>query len=231
MKFLSSGRYNLVGLDLIEKYLNGQVSLPDKSIAVTLDDGYADNYFNGLHVLNRYSIPATIFLTAGLLGHTNSWDHQKSYPKRRLLTWDHVLEMQACGVCFGAHTMTHPNLLEIDLEKARWEIMESKRIIEGRLGSGVIHFAYPYGLFSDSITELVRQAGFGLACSTCSGFNRQGANPFLLRRIEVYGTDTVWKLKQKIAFGTNDGNYFLPIKYYFGRLKARLGKAPRETVV
>jgi len=225
MKFISSGRYNVVSLDHILDSIQERRSLPDNALAVTLDDGFSDNYYNALPILERYSVPATIFLTAGLLGSTNVWMTSKGFPTRNMLSWDHVKEMQARRVSFGSHTMTHPPLTEIESEKARWEIMESKKIIEDRIGISIKYFAYPFGLFSDSVVDHVRQAGFSLACSTCSGFNQQGCDPLLLRRTEVYGTDTVWKLKQKIVFGTNEDNYFLPIKYYFRRLKARMTKS------
>ncbi len=222
MKFISDGRYNVVSLDHILDSIQKRRGLPDNALAVTLDDGFSDNYYNALPILERYSVPATIFLTAGLLGSTNLWMSSKGFPKRNMLSWDHVKEMLARGISFGSHTMTHLPLTEIESEKARWEIMESKKIIEDRIGRSIKHFAYPFGLFSQSVVDHVRQAGFSLACSTCSGFNQPSTDPLLLHRTEVYGTDNVRQLKRKIDLGTNDATSLLLMHYYLSRLKTRL---------
>jgi peptidoglycan/xylan/chitin deacetylase (PgdA/CDA1 family) len=50
--------------------------LPGRSVAITFDDGYADNLHQAKPVLERYDIPATIFLAAGYLGQEKEfwWD-------------------------------------------------------------------------------------------------------------------------------------------------------------
>lgn len=49
-------------------------SLPPKSIAVTFDDGYADNLYEAKPVLEKYQIPATIFICTGYAGKEFWWD-------------------------------------------------------------------------------------------------------------------------------------------------------------
>jgi peptidoglycan/xylan/chitin deacetylase (PgdA/CDA1 family) len=42
--------------------------IPENAVAVTLDDGYRDNYLYAFPILKRYSIPATIFLATDAIG-------------------------------------------------------------------------------------------------------------------------------------------------------------------
>jgi hypothetical protein len=68
----------------------------------------------------------------------------------------------------------------------------------------------------------VEQTGYLSACSTRSGFNNKETDPYELRRIEVFGSDRLWNLKQKLKFGTNDDSWTLPAKYYLQRALSRL---------
>jgi peptidoglycan/xylan/chitin deacetylase (PgdA/CDA1 family) len=87
----------------------------------------------------------------------------------------------------------------------------------------VTAFAYPYGLFDDDARQAVAEAGFRTACSTRSGFNGPDADRYLLRRIEVFGGDNLWQFRQKLKFGANDVSNLYPLRYYAGRILARLG--------
>jgi peptidoglycan/xylan/chitin deacetylase (PgdA/CDA1 family) len=77
-----------------------------------------------------------------------------------MLTWDQVREMRGCGIEFGAHTVSHPLLARLPREQARWQLEESKRVIERELGERVRHFAFPAGSATDELIELAREVGF-----------------------------------------------------------------------
>lgn len=222
MCFLRSKEFNPIGLDIVQKYLNGAEPIPPNSVVVTLDDGLCDNYENAFPVLRKYKIPATIFLVAGKVGKTNEWMQVDGFSRRQMLNWYQVEEMSAAGISFGAHTMTHPRLTKLSTAEAIVEIRESKKIIEDHLGQRVPHFAYPYGLFTEETSVFVKSTGYSMACSTRSGFNNQYTDPYILRRIEVYGTDALWRLNQKLTFGMNDAGLLYPLKYYWSRIRARI---------
>ena len=87
------------------------------------------------------------------------------------------------------------------------------------MGEDIQHFAYPHGEFSESVRNIVEESGFKTACSTDSGFNTAVTDPFVLRRIEVQGTDNVRKLRRKLKFGTNNSHWTYFLKYYSRPLK------------
>ena len=222
MAYLKRAGYLVVGLDdLIDSIINGTTP-PQKSIAITFDDAFADNYENAFPVLKEYGFPATIFVVSQLVGRTNEWMHNNGYPQRKLLGWSRLKEISANGITIGSHTRTHPSLIDIEVGSARQEILNSKSELEDALGRPVSFFAYPYGRFNENVEKCVVEAGYLGACSTRSGFNSEHANPFALRRIEVYGTDTLWNFIWKLKFGTNEGTWALPLKYYYSRILDRL---------
>ena len=222
LKMLLSAGFKPVSINAIEDYYINQTPLPENAFLITLDDGFEDNYSNAFPILQRYQIPAVIYLATGLVGKTNQWMNTPEFSERKMLSWTQIKAMAGKGISFGSHTVSHPKLTELDDESVGKELVQSKRIIEEQLGVACSHFAYPYGLLTEKTRELVQQAGFKTACSTRSGFNNTDRDPLILHRIEVYGDDATWKLKQKIRFGMNDASRFFPLKYYSSRLLARI---------
>jgi peptidoglycan/xylan/chitin deacetylase (PgdA/CDA1 family) len=102
------------------------------------------------------------------------------------LSWDEVREMMAHGIGFGAHTMTHALLPDLqDREMVRAELEGSKRRLEEELGVEVAHFAYPNGDHNPATREAVQRAGFMTASTMDPGINAIGADPFTLRRLSA----------------------------------------------
>ena len=222
MQYLRAKKYNIVNLDTIIEHLDKKIEIPEKTIAVTLDDGFSDNYENAFPIFQEFKIPATIFLASGMMEKTNTWMHTNGFSKRNMLSWTQITEMQHQGISFGAHTVNHVKLPELTPDKMLTELVDSKQHIEAKLGITVQHFAYPYGLLDDTVREMTAKAGYTTACSTRSGFNNLATDQLILRRLEVYGTDSVRALKQKITFGVNDSDISFPIHYYLNRIKDRL---------
>lgn len=223
MAHLKMTGYQVIGLDDLINCIKNGTTLTQKSIAITFDDGFADNYDNAFPVLKKYGFPATVFLVSRLVGRTNEWMQEEGFPARKLLGWKEELkDMSENGITIGSHTTTHASLTDMDTESARHEISNSKSELEDALGKPVHFFAYPYGRFNQQIEKLVAETGYFGACSTRSGFNSEHASPFALRRIEVYGTDTLWNFIWKLKLGTNEGTWTLPLKYYWSRIVDRL---------
>lgn len=225
MAHLKMTGYQVIGLDDLINCIKNGTTLPQKSIAITFDDGFADNYENAFPVLKEHGFTATMFIVSRLVGKTNEWMQEEGFPARKLLGWEKLKDMSENGITIGSHTRTHPSLIDIEVGSARQEILNSKPELEDALGKPVRYFAYPYGRFNQQIEELVAEAGYLGACSTRSGFNSAHVSPFALRRIEVYGTDTLWNFILKLKFGTNEDNWALPLRYYYSRILDRFALA------
>ena len=223
MVWLKKAGYQMVDMDAVLAHVSGEHPLTEKAVHITFDDGFIGVLEHAWPVLQEFKIPATLYALPGRFGQTNDWMWQRGFPKRALLSSAQIRMLAEEGMTIGSHTCTHPRLTEIPNRQAEEEINKSKDEMEDLLGQSIEHFAYPYGLLNTLIRNLEEQAGYQSACSTRSAFNRTGEDPFMLRRIDVFGTDKLWQFRQKLTFGTNEASRLQPLAYYSNRLAARLG--------
>jgi len=87
-----------------------------------------------------------------------------------ILTWDEVREMSNNGIIFGAHSVNHPVLTNLPLERAKWEIIHSKKDIEEKLGKEVTAFSYPNGDFGPELVKFIKGSGF--SCAVTAGSSK-----------------------------------------------------------
>jgi len=109
----------------------------------------------------------------------------------QMCSWKEIKEMSEHNITFGGHTMNHPILSSIPLlDTVRYEVNESKKIIENKTSKLVSAFAYPNGQpedFNDDIKKIVKGSGYKLACTTIFGKNDTNTDPYELKRIYTSG--------------------------------------------
>jgi len=179
MEFLKKNHYHVVSLSDLLEAIQGNKSLPNKSVVITFDDGYRDNYTYAFKTLKQYGFPATIFVVTGEIG------------KENYLTWPQLREMEKNGITIGSHTQTHAYLPQIGQAEQVEQIEASKQVLEKRLRHRVNFFAYPTGGFSEKIKEIVRKAGYKAACTTNRGYNRLNKDVYELKRIRFGDEDNL----------------------------------------
>jgi peptidoglycan/xylan/chitin deacetylase (PgdA/CDA1 family) len=165
---------------------NGVAPLPARPVVLTFDDGFANLLEHAAQVLSELGFRATIFVVGGRCGQTNDWPNQApGIPRLPLLSWSELAQMTRAGFEIGAHSVTHRPLTEITQAEARREIVESKMMIEERLGWPVKTFAYPFGMFTRANYEVVREHFRG-ACSVEMGKARRENDRHQLPRLDIY---------------------------------------------
>ena len=104
------------------------------------------------------------------------------------LTWQQVQAMTHHQITFGSHTHTHAIMATLDEERANFELAESRRLIEERLGTPCRLFSYPNGTTADfgpREQRLLQWHGYSAAVSQIDGFNDASTDLTALRRINV----------------------------------------------
>lgn len=179
-EIVDSGR-DVVPLDRAVAALAGGPPLPASALVLTFDDGFADFHDIVQPALAARGLPATLYMTTGaVVGSTGS-----RLPYARMLSWPQLAELEQAGIDIGAHTRTHPQLDTLPRSAAASEIAASKRELEDTLGCPVSAFAYPYGLSSKTVRELVRESGFASATAVLDAFSSPDDDPFRMARLSV----------------------------------------------
>ena len=199
--------YSIVSLNDIMDFAEKRNSLAKKSVAITFDDGYYDNYLNVYPYFRKHKLSATIFVTTGYCGKKALLD---GIPLE-MLGWNEIKEMSQNIINIGAHTITHPNLQKISLEETKNEILGSKEEIEKTIGRDVDYFAYPFGMYNDEIIDLVNFLGFKGAFGCGTGLIRKGDKPFVLNRVLVHSSVAFLMFKARL---TKAFEWFVRIEQY-----------------
>jgi peptidoglycan/xylan/chitin deacetylase (PgdA/CDA1 family) len=199
IEYLMRSGHRVLPLSEVTGRLVSRSPLHDKSVVITLDDGFADNYDHAFPILARVGFAATIFLTVGYIGTDRLPTLTRTDFVPRPLSWEQVKEMRAHGVEFGSHTLTHPMLSRVPLGEARREIADSRRMLEDKLGVAVPFFCYPRGDFNEAVKRIVSEEGYLAACTTLPGVNDWRTDLFALRRTYVGRHDSAGEFSKKVS--------------------------------
>ncbi|MCM8778015.1 MAG: polysaccharide deacetylase family protein [Candidatus Omnitrophica bacterium] len=172
-----------------------------KEILITFDDGYADNLWYAMPVLETLNIKPLIFLTVNYIGTDNIFHRYKDRKKDRLLNWEEVKKMSEQGVVFGSHSLSHPHLPLLDDKKLWEEVSLSKKIIEDKTGKEVLNFCYPFGDFNERVIEKVKLAGYKNAFVTPPKGKKIKETDYTLFRAGIYGHNNFLTFRIKIWKG------------------------------
>jgi len=116
-------------------------------------------------LLRRHGARATFNLNAGLHGRERQygWRHRDTEVWR--LGRDELREVYD-GFCIANHSLTHPHLAQLPIERAAHEIHEGRARLQALFDQPVRGFVYPFGTFDEAVARSVREAGHVYARTT-----------------------------------------------------------------
>ena len=188
--YLRDAGFHSVCLENWGAWVDHGAPLSRGAVLITFDDGYRDFVEYAWPLLKRYGFSASVYLVAGEIGRANRWDHEYGEVVP-LLGWREIRELQAEGVSFGSHSLTHPMLTSIPLKQVIHELTRPKDILEQGLGIPVNSFSYPHDEFNKVIQYITGICGYDFALSCEPGLCTMEDSLLALPRIEIEGSDTV----------------------------------------
>lgn len=193
-------RYECISLTELCERLRSGAPFRRRTVVVTFDDGYRDNFLEAVPLLQAAGIPATFFVATGFMGGERVFPHDapaaagealpgaatgEAHPK---LTWEYLRAMEAAGFEIGSHTVEHTNMGRADAATIIWELTHSLATLDRELGARPRAFSFPWGKPGDCAPEAVqaaRQAGYYAVLSAWGGANSRGSHRWDLRRVDA----------------------------------------------
>ena len=158
MRWLADNDFTVVALPEATRSLRAGRPLPDRTVAITFDDGYVNNYHEAFPILRERGWPFTVFVNSDPV----------DADRKGWVSWDQIREMADSGANILNHTKTHAFLIRrlegeseaTWLERVQQEIEVAEARILTETGQGEKMLAYPYGESNRAIRALVRRLGY-----------------------------------------------------------------------
>src|SRR5262245_61250710 len=174
-------------------------TLGPRCFIVTFDDGY-ENFFTAARpILHEVEVPATVFLATSYLGRDEPFPFDDWTAAGSMVVPPHAWRPMTLRQCeelvgdplieIGAHTHTHQDFRECPTELEQ-DLCECLRFLAGQLSLKAPAFAFPFGLATAGLTEIVRRIGVSCALTTKEELVKPRSNPFSWGRFMAGATDT-----------------------------------------
>ncbi|HEX5393473.1 MAG TPA: polysaccharide deacetylase family protein [Rhodocyclaceae bacterium] len=203
MERIAQDGWKTIGSRELEDFFAGR-PLPEKSVLLTFDDGYLDNFIHAHPALKEFGLHAMLFIVTGWIGEGAVRSGMQECPdhkecKRRIaagdtdsviLRWSEVAFMREAGTFeFHSHTHSHtrwdkslpPGKARLDALAA--DLAQSRATLKERLGFEDRHLCWPQGYYQEDYVELAISLGFDHGYTTLPTVNHCGGDARHIGRI------------------------------------------------
>ena len=197
MKFLKDNKYIAITLSELERFIKGEIILPEKSVLITFDDGYKSNCQYAYPIMKEFSLHGVIFLVSQWVQNC-----QQTFDPNMLqiLDWS---EIENSKDIFEYASHTH-NLHFINSEKQSLLLSSPhKKIEEDLLKSkellNTTSIAYPYGKYTEDTIQILKKLKFSMAFTVNDGDVKPNDDVYQLKRHTIYRSTTLEQFQKIIG--------------------------------
>jgi peptidoglycan/xylan/chitin deacetylase (PgdA/CDA1 family) len=160
-----------------DELLNHQVHAK-KQCVLTFDDGLVGNYHFAFPILKEYGFKATIFVVVD------------GVSMGRFMNWEQLHELSENGFSIQSHTMTHADLSMLTEQEIIYELSESKKIIEKKVGKEVKYLSLPFGSGNRKVFQLASDLGYTVIFTSSYYHKNLNNIPAIIGRIPIKSSDS-----------------------------------------
>lgn len=191
--------YQFLPLLVVLEGLYQGVALPDKAIAITVDDDHRSVYTELRPIIVRENLPVTLFIYPSAISNA-------SYA----MTWDQLAEMQKIpGVDIQSQTYWHPNFRtekkrlspEAYAAFVKKQLELPRTILYSKLGVNATLLSWPFGIRDTTLDQAAASAGYRYAFTIEGRHASSGDAPYAIPRYLVVDTQGVDAFLERIRAG------------------------------
>ncbi len=188
MKYLKDNNYTTLSMSDLYNFVKYNKKVPKKSVVITFDDGYEDNFTNAYPILKDYNFKATIFIITDLC---NQGGLYIKFPQMK--------EMINNGIEIGSHTLDHSKLSKLTYDEQVYNLKQSKKVIDEKLGINCRYLSYPYGKYNKTTVNASKEAGYDMAFTTKGKWAYKSNGIYTLNRVYIGGLLTMNEFEQRLT--------------------------------
>ncbi|QJE94618.1 polysaccharide deacetylase family protein [Luteolibacter luteus] len=197
MEAIKNAGLPVIRMEDFQAWKRGEKEIQDKSIVITIDDGWKAVYTDAYPILKEFGYPFTLFLYKNYIDGGG-----------KALTSAMVEEMQKNGASIGSHSVSHSYPGSYRRKGAaayekflRKEFGESKTFLDEKFKARVTTYAYPGGIHTAEMDPISKELGYEHLFTVLPGKIRRSNDDHTLPRYIILGThDRIFEL----ATGFND---------------------------
>ena len=215
MSLLNDEGFTSLTLDEYFEVATGLWEPPSRSVVVTFDDGFADNYSVAWPIARYCGVKINLFICTALVAgervaafakdNSRAQLSKKQFPEHwRPLSWQQVRDMMAGGVGVGFHSHHHRNLGRMSELDIASDASEGISIFGKHLGEAPKYFAFPfghYGSYPNAAIDILTARGIKMFFTTELGRTPLGQGGELFSRIVIHPEDDLKSFRRKLFGG------------------------------
>lgn len=211
MKYLYENGWRTLTSEEFYLYKKQQIKLPKKSLLITFDDGWRDNFVYAYPILKKYGLKATLFVVTEWIekasideecvyensSHSECKRIVPSNPRKVVCNWEELKNMKDV---FDIHSHTHTHRDEY-FSKISWieDLKLSKESIKNNLGFDDKFLCWPRGIYDNELIKFASEEKFDMLFTTKRGINLSDNNLKEIKRVSVKKDDK-WLKKNLFIF-------------------------------
>ena len=176
IRYLKENNFNILPISDLVLFFNKNYDIPDKSVFITIDDGYKSFYEHAFPILKKHKVPFSLFLSTKFVSNEKKSD---------FMSWKMIEELSKNKGQILNHTDSHPKLLELQIDEVEKEFYLAEKKIISKIGRLQRVVSYPYGESNFQIQKLVKEMGYDIGFAQHSSPVHLNENKLALPRFAI----------------------------------------------
>ncbi len=154
MQAIKDLKLNVISLEDFKQWKAGEKEIPDRSVLITIDDGWKAVYTEAYPILKKHSFPFAVYLYTDYIDVGG-----------RSMTTEMIEEMMENGCSIGSHSVSHPSPGTVRSKKRKGqeiyekflhnEFGKSQELLKDKFAVDIDTYVYPGGHFDKDMYPII----------------------------------------------------------------------------